>query len=352
MISFLNDYSEGAHPAVLRALEKHNLVPTVGYGEDEITREAKELLRRAMGKEDAEIHFLVGGTQTNSAAAAFLLRPWEGVISAETGHIAQHETGAVEAAGHKVLTLPSHAGKLRPGEVRAALLSHRENEIREHTVKPGMIYISNPTELGTVYDREELRALKEAAEEFRVPLYLDGARLGSALAAAGERLTLRDIARYTDVFTVGGTKNGMLFGEALVFPDPEKAREFRYLEKQRGAMLAKGWLLGLQFKALFEDGLYFRLAEEAVGLARRLSDGLRKAGAELYVESPTNQVFVLLSEEEAACLREKYAFEFWEKPDGEKSVYRFVVSFARTGEEIDSLLRDAGDLIGKRNKRS
>lgn len=340
MISFLNDYSEGAHPEVLRELSEHNLIPTPGYGEDPVTEEARSLLRNAMGMPDAEIHFLVGGTQTNAAYIAAVLRPWEGVISAETGHIAQHETGAVEASGHKVLTLPAPEGKLRAEDVREVLAEHRVNEIREHMVKPGMIYISNPTELGTVYRRSELIALHETAREFGIPLYLDGARLGSALAAKGNDMTLPEIAGNVDAFTVGGTKNGMLFGEALVFTTPGFVRDFRYLEKQRGAMLAKGWLLGLQFRALFRDGLYFRLAEKAVALAETLSAGFRERGLELFVESPTNQVFVLLTDGEAAYLRGKYAFEFWEKADGGRSVYRFVTSFARTEEEIRALLDD------------
>ena len=343
MISFLNDYSEGAHPEVLRALSEHNFISTPGYGEDPVTEEARSLLRKAADLPDAEIHFLVGGTQTNSACIASLLRPWEGVISAETGHIAQHETGAVEASGHKVLTLPAPEGKLRAEDVREVLAAHRANEIREHTVKPGMIYVSDPTELGTVYTGAELSALHGTAREFGIPLYLDGARLGAALAAKGNDMTLPEIARNVDVFTVGGTKNGMLFGEALVFSTPGFVRDFRYLEKQRGAMLAKGWLLGLQFRTLFADGLYFRLGEKAVRLAERLSAGFRESGYELFVESPTNQVFVLLSDGEARYLRGKYAFEFWEKAGEGKSVYRFVTSFARTEEEIDALLGDAAD---------
>ena len=348
MISFQNDYSEGAHPAVLEELAAYNGVSFVGYGEDEVTREAREILRRAMGKEDAEIHFLVSGTQTNAAYIASVLRPWEGVISAETGHIAQHETGAVEASGHKVLTLPAFEGKLRAEDVGALLAEHRESEIREHTVKPGMIYISDPTELGTVYTKAELAALHEVARAYGIPLYLDGARLGTALAAKGSDTTLRDIAENVDAFTVGGTKNGMLFGEALVFSAPGFVRDFRYIEKQRGAMLAKGWLLGLQFRAMFRDGLYFRLAERAVRLAERLSDGFRAEGAELFVESPTNQVFVLLREDEAAFLREKYAFEFWEKAGEGRNAYRFVVSFSRTEDEIDALLHDFRSMKQKR----
>ena len=341
MISFLNDYSEGAHPEVLRALSEHNSVPTPGYGEDPVTEEARALLRDAMKMADAEIHFLVGGTQTNSAYIASVLRPWEGVISAETGHIAQHETGAVEASGHKVLTLPAPEGKLRAEDVRRVLAEHRANEIREHMVKPGMIYLSDPTELGTVYTKAELSALHGVAREFGIPLYLDGARLGAALAAKGNDMTLPDIARNVDAFTVGGTKNGMLFGEALVFSTPGFVRDFRYLEKQRGAMLAKGWLLGLQFRALFADGLYFRLAEKAVRLAETLSAGFRERGFDLFVESPTNQVFVLLADGEAEYLRRGYAFEFWEKAGEGKSVYRFVTSFARREEEIEALLCDA-----------
>lgn len=343
MISFRNDYGEGAHERILEALMRNNRTAMVGYGEDEISAEAKEMICRAIGR-PCEIHFLVGGTQTNSTVIASLLRPHEGVISAVTGHIAQHETGAVEASGHKVLTLPTTNGKLTAEQVRKVFANHAQDEIREHLVKPGMIYVSNPTELGTVYQKSELAALHEVAKAFGVPLFLDGARLGSALAAAENDMTLGDIADNTDVFYIGGTKNGALMGEAVVFSTPGLARDFRYIEKQRGAMLAKGWILGIEFRELFRDGLYFRLAENAVRLARRMTAGFKAIGVPLFVESPTNQVFIIADKEQERRLAEKYIFEFWEPYDPAHNVLRFVVSWAQTEENIASLLEDAGKI--------
>ena len=343
MISFRNDYGEGAHESILEALAKNNRIAMIGYGEDEISAEAKALISKAIGR-DCEVHFLVGGTQTNSTVIASLLRPHEGVVSAETGHIAQHESGAVEASGHKVLTLPTSDGKLKADEVRKVFKDHAENEIREHLVKPGMIYVSNPTELGTVYHKDELAALHQVAKDFGVPLFLDGARLGCALAAAENDMTLRDIADNTDIFYIGGTKNGALIGEAVVFSTPGLSKDFRYIEKQRGAMLAKGWILGIEYRELFKDGLYFRLAENAVRLAEKLTAGFKEIGVPLFVESPTNQVFIITTKEQEEKLAEKYVFEFWEPYDETHNVLRFVVSWAQTEENIASLLADAEKL--------
>jgi len=337
MISFVNDYSEGAHPAVIRALTEHNLVSTVGYGEDEICAGAREAICHVLGK-TLPVHFMVGGTQTNSAVITAILRPHEGVVSAETGHINRHETGAVEASGHKVISLPSHDGKLDADELTAFLKSAAGNEIKEHIVKPGMVYISNPTELGTLYTKKELEKLHAITEEYGIPLFLDGARLAYGLAASKGDLNLPELTRCTDVFYIGGTKCGAMMGEAIVFCDESLAGDFRYIQKQRGAMLAKGWLLGIQFKELFTDRLYEKLGQKAIELSEKLTVGLKEIGVELYVESPTNQVFILATEEQAERLRENFGFEYWDAYDGNHSIYRFCVSWAREEKDIRELL--------------
>jgi len=337
MISFVNDYSEGACPEIIKALTAHNLVSNVGYGEDEICAGARDAICRALEKK-LPVHFMVGGTQTNSAVIAAILRPHEGVVSAETGHINQHETGAVEASGHKVIALPSHDGKLDAGELYAFLKAASENEIKEHIVKPGMVYLSNPTELGTLYTKKELEKLHDIVSEFGLPLFLDGARLAYGLAASKGDLTLRDLTGCTDVFYIGGTKCGAMMGEAIVFCDERLGQDFRYIQKQRGAMLAKGWLLGIQFKELFTDQLYERLGQKTITLSEKLTAGLKEIGVELYVESPTNQVFILAKEKQAEALKKDFSFEYWDAYDREKSIYRFCVSWAREEEDIRELL--------------
>ena len=338
MYRFDSDYLAGAHPAVLEALCRTNGESTPGYGEDEYCRAARERIRSLCGLPEAEVHFLTGGTQANRTVIASLLRPHQGVVCADTGHIAVHETGAVENAGHKVLTVPGLSGKLTADALEALCEAHFADASFEHTVQPGMVYISNPTEIGTVYTAAELRALREVCLRRGLPLYIDGARLGCALVSAVCDYTLPEMAAMCDVFTIGGTKLGALFGEAVVFSTPALARDFRYLIKQNGGMLAKGRLLGVQFQALLEDGLYWRIARQEVAQAMRLRDAFTAKGWEMLVDSPTNQQFPILTPEAAEALEKDYSFARWQTlPDGKVCV-RFCTGWNTTDEEIDSLI--------------
>ena len=335
-IGFRNDYSEGAHPRLLQALAAASDEQNAGYGLDRHSERAAALIRTACAQPDAQVHLLAGGTQTNLTAIGAFLRPHQAVISAETGHIAVHETGAIELTGHKVLTAPAADGKLSPSAIQALLDTHDN----EHLVQPRLVYVSNTTELGTIYRRAELEAIAQLCRARGLLLFLDGARLGAALTAEGNDLTLADIAALTDAFYIGGTKNGALLGEALVIVNPALQADFRYLLKQRGALLAKGMVLGTQFAALFEDGLFFALAEHANRMARHLREGLEKAGARFVVDSPTNQQFILVSPAQLQALASRYDFERWEtRADGE-GVIRFVTSWATTAAMVDTLCQD------------
>ncbi len=338
MIRFESDYLEGAHPAVLRRLWDANTEQTPGYGEDAYCEEARALIRELCGLPEAAVHFLVGGTQVNRTVISAALRPHQGVVAADTGHIAVHETGAVEAGGHKVLTLPSHDGKLRAADVEALCAAHWADASYEHMVQPGMVYISNSTEIGTVYSRGELEDLYAVCRARGLPLYIDGARLGCALAAEGCGYTLAEMARLCDVFTIGGTKQGALFGEALVISHPALQKDFRYFIKQNGGMLAKGRLLGLQFLALLEDGLYDRISRQEVALALRLRDGLRERGWTFLVDSPTNQQFPILPDRLLSELKKDFGFSFWQSMGDGSSAVRFCTSWATTPEQVDALL--------------
>ena len=336
MIRFDSDYTEGAHPRVLQRLTEANSVQTPGYGEDPFCREAAELICRLCASPEAAVHFLTGGTQVNRTVIAHLLRPHQGVVAADTGHIAVHETGAVENAGHKVLTIPGIDGKLPAAAVDALCASHRSDASFEHMVQPGMVYISNPTELGTVYSLRELEELYAVCRRNGLPLYVDGARLGCALAAEG--YDFADVARTCDVFTIGGTKLGALFGEAAVFTDPALAKDFRYSIKQNGGMLAKGRLLGLQFLALLEDGLYMEISRREVALAQKLRDGLTAKGWGFLIASPTNQQFPILPDAVLEKLKEDYAFSSWQDMGAGMRAVRFCTGWAATEEQIDRLL--------------
>ncbi|MBE6176566.1 MAG: low specificity L-threonine aldolase [Rikenellaceae bacterium] len=342
MLYFDSDYMAGAHPEVLKALVDTNLEHTVGYGNDQYSECARELLRYAMGVEDAQVMFLVGGTQTNATAIDGLLRRHEGVLAADSGHIAVHESGAIEASGHKVLTLPQHDGKVAAEDVASYIHKFYADQTYQHMVAPGMLYISQPTEYGTIYSLKELESLSKVCHDNHIPLYIDGARLGYALAAEGADFTLRDIARLADVFYIGGTKLGTLFGEALVVTNSELLTHLFPLVKQHGALLAKGRLLGLQFEAMFRDGLYERIGRHAVAMALRVREAFRSAGYEVVIESPTNQQFFRLPNEVIDRLRERVSFDYW-GPRGQKySVVRFVTSWATTEEcvaELESILR-------------
>ena len=337
MIYFNNDYAEGCHPKVLEALIKTNMEQAPGYGTDDHCRSAAERIRSLCKDSDLDVHFLVGGTQANLTVIDAALRPHQGVVGADTAHINVHETGAVEATGHKVLWLPGQDGKITAEQIRACVLEHRTNESFEHTVQPKMVYLSNPTELGTLYSLHELEEISSACRELGLYLFVDGARLGYGLEAKGNDVTLPDLARLCDVFYIGGTKVGALFGEAVVISNPALKEDFRYLIKQHGGMLAKGRLLGVQFDALFTDGLYFAIGSHAIEKAERLKQMFRKRGYAFYLDSPTNQQFVVLPDEKAEELRQHVRFTVWEKPDEKHTVARFCTSWATTDEELDEL---------------
>ena len=337
MIYFRNDYSEGAHPKVLQALVETNLVSTPGYGCDEYCACARELLRERFACPNADVHFLVGGTQTNLTAAAAFLRPWEAIIAADTGHIAVHETGAIEATGHKVYVVPGVDGKLAPDAIRTAVRDHQTGT-EEHMVLPRMVYVSDSTELGTIYTRAELQALSDTCRELGLYLYLDGARMAMALTAQGNDLVPEDFAQLCDAFYLGGTKNALLFGEALVILNNALKPYFRNVMKQHGGMLAKGRLLGVQFAAILQDDLWLQTARHANELAQRLAAALTAMGVPLYAASPTNQVFPIFTNAQVEALRQDFSFEFIARVDENHSAIRFVTSWATRPEDVETLL--------------
>lgn len=338
MLHFDCDYMEGAHPEVMRRLVETNLEQTPGYGYDPYTARACELIRRECGAPDAEVHLLVGGTQTNATVIDGVLRRHEGVLAAESGHINVHEAGAIEAAGHKVLVLPQHDGKVRATDVERYLDTFYRDETCDHMVFPGMLYVSHPTEFGTLYSLQEMEELHDVCHRHHIPLYLDGARLSYALAAEENTLTLRDIARLCDIFYIGGTKTGTLFGEAVVVTRPELLPHFFTLVKQHGALLAKGRLLGIQFETLFTDGLYLRIARQAITTARRLKAALLARGYRMAIDSPTNQQFFILPNDEIDRLSQFATFELWGPRSERESTVRFVTSWATREQQIDQLI--------------
>ncbi|MBE6764048.1 MAG: low specificity L-threonine aldolase [Ruminococcaceae bacterium] len=338
MLYFVNDYSEGAHPQVLDALVRSNAEPLSGYGTDRFTARAKEKIRAACGIADADVWFLAGGTQTNQIVIDAVLHSTEGVLAAHTGHVAAHEAGAIEYSGHKVLTLPHKDGKLCAEDVEAYLKGFYADANHEHMVFPGMVYLSHPTEFGTLYTKAELEALHSVCAQFDIPLYLDGARLGYALACEQSDVTLRDIAALCDVFYIGGTKVGALCGEAVVFTRRNTPKRFLTVIKQHGALLAKGRLLGVQFDALFTDGLYETVGNTALQHAATIRKALLSKGYELYVDSPTNQLFPILTDEQLARLGEQVAYSFWERLADGRTVIRLATSWATTAEAVNSLI--------------
>ena len=342
MIRFECDYTEGAHPRILERLIETNFQQTPGYGVDEHCQRARALIRRACDAPEADVHFLVGGTQTNKTIIASLLRPYQGVIASESGHIAIHETGAIEAAGHKVISLTKNReGKLSSAQIRRVWAAHYAEDMPEHAVQPAMVYISQPTEYGTLYSLEELEEISRTCRECGLYLMADGARLGYGLAAEGCDAGLPDLARLCDVFYIGGTKVGALFGEAVVFPrGKELSRDFRYYIKQNGGMLAKGRLLGIQFETLFSDGLYLEISRHAVRMARKLQDAFESHGIEIRYPSTTNQIFPVVPNDALARLSGKYAFSHVEPVEGDRSVVRFCTCWATKEENVDSLIRD------------
>jgi len=337
MLFFENDYSEGAHEAILEALVRTNMTHLPGYGLDPICTAAKEKIKAACGG-NPDVFLLSGGTQTNAIVIGAMLKSYEGVIAAETGHIAVHEAGAVESGGHKVLTLPQHEGKLRATEIEAFIDAFYTDETCEHMVFPGMVYISHPTEYGTLYTKNELEAISAVCSKYKIPLYLDGARLGYGLMSDGADIGLPDLARLCDAFYIGGTKVGALCGEAVVFKGNKTPKHFFTTIKQNGALLAKGRLLGVQFDALFTDDLYFEISRHAIDMAMLLKKGLLERGVRLFINSATNQQFVVLSNTAISSLRENVRFSFWEKLDAENSVIRLATSWATTRDDIENLL--------------
>lgn len=337
MQHFDSDYMEGMHPQILEALTRTNMEKTTGYGLDEYCVKAHEAVRKACQAPDAEVHFLVGGTQTNATIIRSLLRPHEGVLAAATGHIAVHESGAIEAGGHKVLTLTHNCGKITAKQVEDYMQCFYADESFEHMVFPGMVYISLPTEYGTLYSLQEIESLAEVCRKWKLHLFADGARLGYALACEECDVTLADLARLCDVFYIGGTKCGAMFGEAVVMRKGLVPRFFTIV-KQQGALLAKGRMLGIQFLTLFTDNLYLDIARHAVEQAARIKNALVEKDYELYFDSPTNQVFVTLDAEQEARLRAATTFTEWERLADGRLVVRLATSWATLQEDVDDLI--------------
>ena len=338
MIQFQCDYSEGAHPRILERMMQTNFEQTVGYGEDHYCAMARVLVQKACGRPDADVHFLVGGTQANTTVISSVLRPHQGVICVKTGHINVHETGAIEHSGHKVLAVEGINGLLSAESVRAVMEEHLAEDGPEHTVQPGMVYISFSTEVGTVYSLAQLKALSAVCREYDLPLFIDGARMGYGLASEGCDVTLNDIADLADVFYIGGTKQGALFGEAVVIVNDSLKKDFRYFIKQNGGMLAKGRLLGIQFLTLFEDDLYFELSQHAVAQAMRIRDAFASKGYGFLVESPTNQQFPILPNAEMERLAADFKFSVWQKVDEGHTAVRVCTSWATKAEAVDALV--------------
>lgn len=339
MIRFECDYSEGAHPKVLQKLIDTNYEQTPAYSEDSYCAQAARLIKNRCGSPDADVHFLAGGTQTNLTLISAALRPHQGVISAAAGHINVHESGAIEAVGHKVLALPGTDGKLTAAQVQKVCEDHFNDVNHEHMVQPRLVYISNPTEIGSIYSMSELTAIREVCSRNHLYLYMDGARLGYALCAQGNDLELKDIADLCDAFYIGGTKLGTLFGEALVIVNKELKTDFRYIIKQKGGLMAKGRLLGLQFLALFEDDLYFEIALHANDMALLIKKACEKAGFAFLIPSSTNQQFPILPDELLAEIGRHFTYSLWEKIDDSHSAVRFCTSWATRETDVAQLIR-------------
>lgn len=338
MYQFQCDYNEGAHPRIMERLMETNFEQTVGYGEDHYCEAARAAVRKAVGREDVDVHFLVGGTQANATVISSILRPYQGVLCATTGHINVHETGAIEHGGHKVLALEAADGLLSAALIREAVEAHYAEDGPEHTVQPGMVYISFSSEVGTIYSLSQLREISAVCREYGLPLFIDGARMGYGLASEGCDVSLSDIAALADVFYLGGTKQGALFGEAVVIVNDALKKDFRYCIKQNGGMLAKGRLLGIQFLTLFEDGLYFQLSEHAVSQAMRIRDAFESKGFGFLVQSPSNQQFPILDNATMERLSSDFLFSFWQKVDDTHTAVRFCTSWATRPEAVDALI--------------
>lgn len=338
MIRFNNDYNCGTHPEILKALERTNMDGLGGYGMDDWCKKASVEIKKYLDCPKAEVHFLVGGTQTNYIVIASALRPYEGVISANTGHIFVHETGAIENCGHKVIALPSTNGKISAKQVEQEAKLYETSGIKEHITQPKMVYISFPTEYGTIYTKQELLDLRAVCDQYHLSLFIDGARLGYGLGADNCDVTVKDIAKIADAFYFGGTKCGALFGEAVVLTRPELFGHFRAHMKQNGALLAKGWLLGVQFYTLFQDGLYFEITKNAVSYALQIKEAFAQKGIPSFIESPTNQQFFVLNKKQMEQLGEHFIFEYDHEIDEEHSCVRFCTSWSTKEEDIKALI--------------
>lgn len=343
MLSFASDYREAAHEKILQRLIEINMEHLDGYGSDHYCESAKKKILDACQCPEGDVFFLVGGTQTNQIVIDALLEPYEGVVAAQTGHIYCHEAGAIEFTGHKVLTLPEHQGKIKAEELEALVNTFWGDENYEHMVFPGMVYISHPTEYGTLYTKEELAEISAVCRKFDIPLYMDGARLGYGLMSRQTDVTLADIAKYCDAFYIGGTKVGALCGEAVVFTHNNMPKRFLTIVKQHGALLAKGFVLGVQFDTLFTDDLYFKISAHAIEMAELMKAGLKKLGYEFFLDSPTNQQFLILENAKLEELKDKVAYSFWEKYDEIHTVIRFATCWATQEEDVHALLALLGE---------
>ncbi|SEA75567.1 L-threonine aldolase [Pseudobutyrivibrio sp. ACV-2] len=337
MLYFSCDYAEGCHSRVLKALSDSNMISTPGYGEDDFCRAAKTKIKEYINCPNADIYFLVGGTQTNQVVIDSMLSNYDGVVAAATGHVAVHEAGAIEYSGHKVITLPAHQGKLDADELKQMLVDHYADDSSEHMVNPGMVYISYPTEYGTLYSRTELEAVSSVCAQYNIPLFIDGARLAYGLAAQDD-LSMADIASYADVFYIGGTKVGALFGEAVVFTKGNTPKHMITQIKQHGALLAKGRLLGVQFAEMFTDDLYMEMGSHAIEQANKIRECLKTKGYTLFMENPTNQIFVVMDNESLKEFGQKVVYGFWEKYDESHTVVRIATSWATSDDSVEALM--------------
>ncbi len=338
MIRFDSDYIEGCIPEILNALNNTNDEQTVGYGEDEHCAKAKALIKKAIANKDSEVYFLCGGTQANVTIISSILKAHQGAICADSGHINTHESGAIEACGYKCLTIPSSDGKIYANEIEKMINDHFDSEVAPHMVQPGIIYISFPTENGTIYSKKELTNISKVARKYNIPLFIDGARLGYGLASPHNDLTIKDLAKLCDVFYIGGTKVGALFGEAVVITNKAYQKDFKYHIKQHGGMLAKGRLLGIQFEELFKNDKYMEISKHCIDMATYLSKGFKAKGYKFKYEAETNQLFPIISKKKIAELKKNFSFQYWESYDENSDVVRFVTSFMTKKENIDSLI--------------
>lgn len=344
MFYFRSDYVEGCHPAILAKMAETNMEQWPGYGDDRYSERARQRIKQACGTPNADVHLVVGGTQANLLCISACLRPHQGVISADVGHITCHEAGAIEATGHKILTLPSEDGCISAAQIEAMLKEHRESPIHEFMVQPAMVYVSFPTENGTLYTKQQLTDISKVCKKYEMPLFLDGARLGYGVMSPFNDLTLEEIASLCDIFYIGGTKCGMLLGEAIVITNDNLKKDFRYQLKQKGAMLAKGRVLGIQFDVMFENNLYFEICKTAVAYALRIREAFQEKGVPMWGNALANQQFAILTEQQVASLKEKYDFEFWGMYDESRVIMRFCTSWATQPEAVDALVRDIREM--------